>query len=696
MKQIFIILLSLISLLMTSCAVESDFTDEQTNESVPLIPRSILFDNPEQAVIGLSPDGSKISYCAPVNGVLNIWVGPADNPKAAKPVTNDTRRGIEIYNWAYTNDHILYLQDKNGDMNWQIYCLNLSSRKIKNLTPFEGTQAWIKTLSPKFPDEVIIELNKRDPRFADIYKLDIITGNLTLIQKNDEGFVRFYIDDDYRVRFGIKINSDGEKEIFEKTEKGDWKLFSKIEKEDDLTTDIIGFDKTGEIMYMWDSRGRNTAALYAVNTITGEKTLIADDPKADLVDFTGENILIHPKEKTIQAVATNYERKHWRIIDPSIEGDIKYLSTVAKDDFSVTSQTLDGDAWIVTYTMDDGPSIIYYYDRNKKEARLLSSGSKELEGRPFAKMHPAIIKSRDGLNLVSYYTLPMNSDSNGDRIPDKPLPMILLVHGGPEERDIWGFNPKHQWLANRGYAVLSTNFRGSTGFGKNFTNAGNLEWGRKMQDDLIDALNWSIQEGIADPQKVAIMGGSYGGYATLAGLTFTPETFACGVDMYGPSNLITLLENFPAWMEPSMGRLATTIGGNLSTEKGRILLAERSPLNYVDCIQRPLLVEQGSNDPIVKRNESDQIVQAMQEKNLSVIYVLFSDEGHYIARPENNIAFYAVAEAFLSQHLGGRLEPIDDDLQGSSITIPVGAKEIHGLEEALSKNSVNSTGREAK
>jgi dipeptidyl aminopeptidase/acylaminoacyl peptidase len=334
-------------------------------------------------------------------------------------------------------------------------------------------------------------------------------------------------------------------------------------------------------MYMWDSRCRDTAALYALNLETGDKTLTANDHRADLLDYSMENILIRPKEKTIQAVAANYERKHWQIIDPSIKDDFNYLSTVAEGDFSVMSQTLDNNAWIVAYNLDDGPGRIYYYDRIKREAKLLSSGSKELEGRPFAKMHP-------------------------------------------------------------------------------------------------------VKKGIVDPKRIAIMGGSYGGYATLVGLTSTPETFACGVDMYGPSSLVTLIENFPAWMTPTMGRLATTIG-NLSTEDGQKLLTERSTLNYVDQIQRPLLVCQGANDPIVKRNESDQIVQAMQENNLSVIYVLFSDEGHYIARPENNIALYAVAEVFLSQHLGGQFELIGDDLQGSSITVPVGAEEIPGLEVALSE-----------
>ena len=680
MKRSLIGIPLLIFLLIVGYADEPNSTNLQFDENSSLIPREVLFGDPDQGMIVLSPDGSKISYCAPVNGVLNIWVGPTDDPKSAKPVTKDAHHGVVIYNWAYTNEHILYLQDKDGDANWRVHCLNLSSGEIKNLTPFEGVRAWIEAMSPKFPEEIIIGLNNRDLRFQDLYRLNITTGNLTNIQENNE-FLQFYIDDDYRVRLATKISSNSGREIFKRTENGDWKLFSKIGVEDEKTTGILGFDKTGTAVYMWDSRDRNTAALYALNLETGEKTLLAENSRADLSDMSWENVLIHPTERNVQAVVVNYDRKRWQVVDPSIKGDLEYLSTIEDGDFSVASRTLDDDAWIVAYAADDGWGGVYYYDRNKREARFLFTGCKELEDRRLAKMNPVIIESRDGLNLVSYYTLPLNSDFNDDGIPDKPLPTVLFVHGGPEGRDMWGYYAEHQWLANRGYAVLSVNFRGSTGFGKNFTNAGNLEWGRKMQYDLIDGVDWAVKKGIADPDRVGIMGGSYGGYAVLAGLAFTPETFACGVDMYGPSNLITLLDS-----EQEIEEEATSIG-DPRTEEGQKLLAERSPLNYVDRIQRPLLVEQGANDPIVKRNESDQIVQVMQEKNLSVTYVLFPDEGHYIARPENNIAFYAVAESFLAQHLGGRFEFIDDDLQGSSITVPVGAEEIPGLEVALSEKT---------
>ncbi len=298
-------------------------------------------------------------------------------------------------------------------------------------------------------------------------------------------------------------------------------------------------------------------------------------------------------------------------------------------------------------------------------------------------MHPIVITSRDGLNLVSYYTLPPGSDSDGDAWPDEPFPTVLVVHGGPWARDTWGYNPWHQWLANRGYAVLSVNFRGSTGFGKALINASTSEWGAKMHDDLIDAVHWAIQQGIADPQRVAIMGGSYGGYATLVGMTFTPEMFACGIDIVGPSNLVTLLESIPPYWQPQVDLWATRVGDH-RTEEGRAFLTKRSPLTCAHRIQRPLLIGHGANDPRVKQTESDQIVQVMQEKGIPVTYVLYPDEGHGFARPENRLSFNAVAEAFLSTCLGGRCEPIGDDFTGASITVPVGADQVRGVPEALS------------
>ena len=337
--------------------------------------------------------------------------------------------------------------------------------------------------------------------------------------------------------------------------------------------------------------------------------------------------------------------------------------------------------------MDSGPVRYYLYDRKTKNAKFLFTNRPELENAKLAKMHPQVITSRDGLNLVSYITLPTWTDPDENGRPDKPLPMVLFVHGGPWARDSWGYHSYHQWLANRGYAVLSVNYRGSTGFGKDFINASNFEWAGKMHDDLIDAVDWAVKSRIADKNKVAIMGGSYGGYATLVGLTFTPDTFACGVDIVGPSNLVTLLESIPPYWAPMIEIFAKRVGDH-RTEDGRKLLTERSPLTRVDRITKPLLIGQGANDPRVKQAEADQIVEAMQKKNIPVTYVLYSDEGHGFARPENKTSFNAVAEAFLAKHLGGRNEPMSEDMcAGSTIAIPTGAENIPGLPASLKERT---------
>ncbi len=648
--------------------------------TIPLIPRQILFGNPDKALVQLSPDGTKIGYLAPVAGVLNVWVGPADDPAAARPVTRDTDRGIRFYNWAYTNNHILFIQDKGGDENWRLYSVDLATGDTKDLTPLEGVQARFQGISPQFPVEILVALNDRDPRFHDLYRINIGTGERRLVQEN-EGFASYVTDRDYRVRLAVRVLPDGGSEMLRATEHGGWTPFTHIPMEDTLTTSPVGFDKAGTILYMIDSRNRNTGGLMALDLDTGKQTLLAEDPRADVSD-----VLIHPTEKRVQAAAFTYERKVWQILDQSIAGDWATLRTIATGDVEVVSQTLDDRYWIVAYIMDDGPVRYYLYDRAGQKARFLFTNREQLEGLPLAKMHPMVITSRDGLNLVSYYTLPPQSDSNGGARSHEPFPTVLVVHGGPWARDTWGYNPWHQWLANRGYAVLSVNFRGSTGFGKALINASTTEWGAKMHDDLIDAVQWAVQHGIADPRRVAIMGGSYGGYATLLGMTFTPETFACGIDIVGPSNLVTLLESIPPYWQPQVD-LWTTRVGNHRTEEGRAFLSKRSPLTCAHRIQRPLLIGHGANDPRVKQTESDQIVRVMREKEIPVTYVLFPDEGHGFARPENRLSFNAVAEAFLSDCLGGRYQPIDDDLEGSSITVPVGADQIRGLAEALAKRS---------
>lgn len=646
-----------------------------------LIPRETIFGNPDRASPKISPDGKRLAFLAPVNGVLNVWVGPADYPDQAKAVTNDTSRGIRRYFWAFTNQHIIYLQDKGGDENWRVYSVDLAKGDTKDLTPFDKVAALIQEVSPKFPDEILVALNNRNPQYHDIHRVNIRNGDMKLVTENNE-FASFISDDEYNVRFAMQMTSDGGNDLRKSDGKGGWQPFAEISMEDSLTTSPEGLDKEGKVLFMLDSRGRNTASLTAVNLDTGAVNVLGEDSRADVV-----GVMTHPTEKNVQAYSVNRERIKWTVIDQSIRGDFDRLRKVAEGDFFITSRSLDDKTWTVAYVMDNGPVRFYRYNRPQQQAAFLFTNNERLARVTLAKMTPVVIKSRDGMNLVSYLTLPATeSVKSGKPHPGKPLPMVLFVHGGPWARDEWGLDSYHQWLANRGYAVLSVNYRGSTGFGKNFINASNMEWAGKMHDDLIDAVNWAVNKKIADPKRVAIMGGSYGGYATLVGLTFTPDTFACGVDIVGPSSLATLLNTIPPYWAP-MIELFTKRVGDHRTEEGRSFLAQRSPLTFVERIKKPLLIGQGANDPRVKQSEADQIVKAMQDKRIPVTYVLYPDEGHGFARPENRMSFNAVAEAFLAQHLGGRFQPIGGDFKGSSISVPTGADQVPGLSAAMPKGN---------
>ena len=629
-------------------------------QSTALIPRKVLFGNPDRASPRISPDGSLLAFLAPADGVLNVWVGPPDSPNDARPVTDDRERGIRIYFWAYTSRHVLYLQDKGGDEDWHVYSVDLTTEETIDLTPIDGVHAQVQEVSHKFPREIIVGLNDRDPEYHDLYRVDIATAERSLVLRNDD-FAELLTDDDYEVRLGTRMTPDGGSEAMMRTGEDTWRPFMKVGMEDLFTTVPYGFDRSGDTLYLTDSRGRDTGVMATIDLNTGEHSVVAQDSRSDVSD-----VMLHPTENHIQAVAFTYERKYWEVIDDGIAADLDYLQSITDGEVEVVSRTLDDRHWIVAYLVDDGPVRYYTYNRDARQAEFLFTNRSDLETQPLSKMQPVVIKTRDGLDMVCYYTLPLGENPG-------PVPMVLNVHGGPWHRDDWGYDPMHQLLGNRGYAVMSVNFRGSTGLGKSFINSGNLEWGRRMHDDLIDAVDWAVAEGIADPDRVAILGGSYGGYAVLAGLTFTPDTFACGIDLVGPSNLITMVESVPAYWKPEIEIDATRVGDS-RTDEGRALLNERSPLTHVDRISKPLLIGHGANDPRVKRAESDQIVGAMNEKGIPVTYLVYSDEGHGFARPENDISFIAVTEAFLAKHLGGRFEPVGDDFDRSSIDVQSGVE----------------------
>ena len=642
-----------------------------------LIARDALFGNPERANVQISPDGKYLSWVAAVDGVLNVWVAPADNPSQARAVTQDKARGIRSYFWSYQPDTLLYLRDSGGDEDFHLYAVDLKTGQAKDLTPFPKTTAQVAGVSPKHPGTILVGMNDRDAQWHDIYKVDLASGNRTLLEKNDAQIAGYIADADYTLKYAQRSRPDGGADVLRRSANGAWEKFDDIPFEDVLTTSPGGLTLDGKTLYFTDSRGRNTAALFAIDVASGKRSLVLEDARADV-----GGTLADPATGKVQAVSVDYLRDEWKVVDPAIRADLEKLEAIGPGDVSVNTRTLDDKTWIVAYSAAEAPLVYYRYDRGAGTLTKLFSARPKLEGKPLVPQWPVEIASRDNKTLVSYLTLPRSADANNDGKADAPVPLVLLVHGGPWARDSYGYGGYNQWLANRGYAVLSVNFRGSTGFGKDFTNAGNGEWAGKMHDDLIDAVQWAVKQGVTTQDQVAIMGGSYGGYATLAGLTFTPDAFACGVDIVGPSNLNTLLSTVPPYWASFFEQLAKRMG-DPRTDAGKKWLTERSPLTRADQIKKPLLIGQGANDPRVKQAESDQIVKAMQAKNIPVTYVLFPDEGHGFARPENNKAFNAVTEGFLAQCLGGRAEPIGKDFTGSSISVPVGADGVPGLAEAL-------------
>lgn len=641
-----------------------------------LIPRQTLLGNPFRASARLSPDGARIAFLAPREGVLNVWVAEIGTPDQAVAVTEERVRPVRNYFWSPDSRQILYIQDKGGDENFLLYGVDLASGETRDYTPFENVRVFVAGMSTEIEDEILIGLNDRDPRWHDVHRLNLQTGELRLERRND-GYAGFLADNELRLRIAVRPAPDGSQVIEAIDAQGETRPLTTVPAEDAMTSGVLGIPRGADYAYMLDSRGRNTVSLVKLDVASGATEVIASGTRADI-----DGIMTHPATGELQAYSENYLVTRWLPVGGAVSADIEFLDRAAGGEWIVTSRSRDDRLWTLVIDRVSEPVAYWLYDREKRSLDKMFTIRPDLEGHTLAAMHPVEITSRDGKTLVSYLSLPPHMDPQRTGVPAAPLPLVLNVHGGPWARDSFGYRADHQWLANRGYAVLSVNFRGSTGFGKDFVNAGDLEWGRSMHDDLLDAVEWAIERGITTREQVAIFGGSYGGYAVLWGVTNTPDTFACGVDIVGPSNLKTLLDSVPPYWAAFFEQLARRVG-DPRTEEGLALLAERSPLNYVENIRKPLLIAQGANDPRVKQAESDQIVDAMMARGIPVTYVLYPDEGHGFAVPENNLSFFAVAEGFLAACLGGRVEPVGDDFNGASIQVPTGAEHVPGLAEAL-------------
>ena len=597
---------------------------------MPRIPLEVLFGNPEKASPRLSPDGKSLAWLAPVDGVLNIW-------RDGKPVTQDRGRGIRNYFWA-ENGTLLYIQDKDGDENWHLWQAVAGGAAV-DLTPHAGVQAQVVATDPKFPDELLVTMNKRDPRLHDVYRLNLTTRALTLEAENPGAVLGWLADASLKVRAAKGMREDGGTDLLLREGDG-WKTLLSCGPDDQLGAH--GFTPDGKSLYVETSVGRDTTALYEHPLDGRAPKLLAEAPGADL-----GAVLVHPRDYHAEAVSFEEDRLRWECLDERLSADFKALKAQTLGDIQIVSRDDDDTAWLVLDNSDVKPPRFLKYDRKTKKTELLFSTRPKLDAYTLSRMTPVKITARDGLLIQGYLTTPTTTN---DARGAKKAPLVLLVHGGPWVRDGWGFHPEAQWLADQGYAVLQVNYRGSQGFGKKFLHAGDREWGAKMQDDLTDSVNWAVAQGHADKDRLAIYGGSYGGYAALAAAAFTPELFRCAIDVVGPSNLITLVRSIPPYWEP-MRKVFDLRMGNVDTEED--FLKSRSPLFSAHKIKIPLLIAQGANDPRVKQAESEMIVDALRKNGQPVEYLLYKDEGHGFARPENRLHFYGKAEAFLAQHLRG-------------------------------------------
>jgi dipeptidyl aminopeptidase/acylaminoacyl peptidase len=614
----------------------------RTATAVPLIPREVLFGNPVKASPTLSPDGKRMAYLAPRGGVLNVFVktvGKDDD----KPVTDDKLRGIHHYEWAATGRYIIYRQDPRGDENWRVYAVPASGGVAGDLTPLDKVQAQVIAVEHKIPDKILVALNDRDPRLYDVYEVELDSGERKLVALNDIGAVDWIADHRLRVRAAQVLTPDGGMLLLHRRGRsGKWKRLARWGAEDMFTTGAHGFAGNDRDLYMLSTVGSNTVELRRLDTRTGREETLASDPHSDVTD-----LITDPRTDEVVAVGFGRARLEWKALRDDLAADVAAMQKLGDGDAVVLSTDQADRSWLVGINDDDGPQRFFSYDRKSKQSTFLSTARPQLEDLPLAEMKPVSYRARDGLTIHGYLTLP-------PRVPARQLPAVVVPHGGPWDRDQWGHHHVPQWLANRGYAVLQPNFRGSTGYGKKFLNAANREWGGKMQDDITDGTRWLIDQGIADPERIGIMGMSYGGYATLMGLAREPDLYACGVDIIGIANLVTWLETIPPSWAPFRHVLHQRVG---HPEKDADFLRSRSPIFLTDRIRAPLLIAQGASDPRVPRSEAIHIRDALVEAGKKVEYMEFADEGHDIARPENRLRLFAAAERFLARHLGGRVQP---------------------------------------
>ncbi|MEE4218795.1 MAG: prolyl oligopeptidase family serine peptidase [Xanthomonadales bacterium] len=656
-----------------------------TIDDYPMLPLSRLMAPATYLVPQVSPDGQWVSWIGPLDGTPNLFVAPVDDLEAARPVTKFTDAGVRptdisgqvMYRWHFDSRHIIYPKDYEGDENWDIHVVNIETGEDRNLTPLPDKSVKVIAHGRNHPDEVLISIETFGKFDPDIYRLNFSTGERSLVQQN-QGMLAYLADNELNIRLGVAFAADGGLEFFRYHDGQLGDLFYRVTADDmpalvsSIYQQIIRFSADNTKLYLYDAQERDKAALVALDMDSGELEVLAED---DRVDISG--VIYAPVSSEVQGYATNWTRTTWTALDDAIADDIERLGGIDDGDWKILSRSDDDSVWVVQYMASDEPIVFYLYRPADGGSQRMFTSTPQLEGLKLSPMHPYVLTTEDGFDLVSYVVLPPWTDPDEDGRPDEPVPVVVLVHGGPsDERAVYAFAPFVHWLANRGYGMLYVNFRGSAGFGKAYMNAQRMEWGGKMHQDILDQVRWAIEEGIAIPDKVAILGGSYGGYAALVGMTMTPDVFACGVDVVGPSNLEIFM---PHWDEDRMGKVI----GDPRTEEGRAFLRSRSPINFAHQTKNPVLIAQGANDSRVPQEQSDIVVEKMQEAGAEVTYIVYPDEGHGFLRPANSMSFNAITEVFLGECLDGRYEPIGDNIEGSSVEVPVGVEHIPGLAEAL-------------
>ncbi len=623
----------------------------------PLVPRKVFDAVAEHDLLTVSPDGKMIAYTAPSDkGVANIWVEELAT-RQKRMVTRATQHGIYGYQWAYDNAHLLYQSDENGNEDYHLYSVDLKSNAIRDLTPFLGIRSEQILLASSRPDEVLVGMNLRDSKFFDVYRVNLQTGATEMDAQNPGDVIGWTADQNLVVRAATAFNDNLETVVrVRDSSKAPWRDLLKIPFEQapflgqvNGGNIIVGFSQDGKKLVVGSSKGSPTNRLVELDASTGkELRVLAGDPQADLwQNFARDFVLLRdPRDQHVQAAAFDYMKPEWRAIDPAVAADLKYLAALQAGIFLVSSEDTSGNKWAVWYFTDNGPISFYLYDRAAHKAQLLFQDRPQLAQYKLAEMRPMEIPARDGFKLVSYLTLPPGNQAKG-------LPLVLSVHGGPWARDEWGFEPLEQMMANRGYAVLQVNYRASI-INVPYMNAANGKIGTLTDDDLTDAVKWAIKEGIADPKRIAIMGGSFGGYSVLRGLTLHSDLYACGVDVVGPADLATLMNSIPDYWKPVKKRWLRRIG---DVTADQALNEKLSPLYHAQDIHVPLLIGHGQGDPRVKLSQSEKIVDTIRKNGGKVTFVVYSDEGHGFVRPENNLDFDGRTEEFLHGCLGGRFEP---------------------------------------